>query len=44
MPGDDHHFTTTGQIYGEAKYMAPLLADIAAQASQADQTHRSPPA
>jgi 3-hydroxy-9,10-secoandrosta-1,3,5(10)-triene-9,17-dione monooxygenase len=38
MPGDDHHFTTTGQIYGEAKYMAPLLADIAAQASQADRT------
>ena len=34
MPGDDHSFTTTGQLHGEAKYIAPLLGDIAAQASR----------
>ena len=38
MPGDDHSFTTTGRIQGEAKYVAPLLADIAAQAAEADRT------
>jgi len=38
MPGDDHSFTTTGQVHGEAKYIAPLLGDIAAQASEADRT------
>jgi hypothetical protein len=38
MPGDDHSFTTTGQVHGEAKYIAPLLGDIAAQASLADRT------
>ena len=38
MPGDDHSFTTTGRIHGEPKYIAPLLADIAAQAPQADRT------
>ncbi len=37
MP-DDHSFTSTGRVHGEAKYIAPLLHDIAAQASQADRT------
>jgi len=38
MSGDDHSLTTTGRIHGEAKYIAPLLGDIAAQASEADRT------
>ena len=38
MPGDDHSVTTTGQVQGEAKYIAPLLGDIAAQATEADRT------
>lgn len=38
MPGDDHSFTTAGRVHGEAKYIAPLLGAIAAQASQADRT------
>ena len=38
MPGDDHSPTTTGRIQGEAKYIAPLLGDIAAQAAEADRT------
>jgi 3-hydroxy-9,10-secoandrosta-1,3,5(10)-triene-9,17-dione monooxygenase len=38
MPGDDYSFSTMGRVHGEAKYIAPLLADIAAQASQADRT------
>jgi alkylation response protein AidB-like acyl-CoA dehydrogenase len=38
MSGDDRSFTTTGQVQGEAKYIAPLLGDITAQASQADRT------
>ncbi|MGO9452492.1 MAG: acyl-CoA dehydrogenase family protein [Candidatus Binataceae bacterium] len=43
MPGDDHSFTTTGRVHGEAKYIAPLLDDIAAQASQADRTRSVSP-
>src|SRR5271166_5259851 len=38
MPNDDHSFTTSGQAHGEAKYITPLLGDIAAQASEADRT------
>lgn len=38
MPSDDHSFTTTGRVWGEAKYIQPLLGKIAAQASQADRT------
>jgi len=38
MPSDDHSCTTTGRVHGEAKYIVPLLADIAAQASRADRT------
>ncbi len=38
MPDDDHSFTSTGRVHGEAKYIVPLLGDIAAQASQADRT------
>ena len=38
MPDDNYSFTPIGQVHGEAKYIAPSLADIAAQASQADQT------
>lgn len=38
MPGDEPSFITTGRVHGEAKYIAPLLGDIAAQASQADRT------
>lgn len=34
----DHKPTTTGRIHGEANYIAPLLGDIAAQASEADRT------
>jgi alkylation response protein AidB-like acyl-CoA dehydrogenase len=37
MP-DDHSFTTSGRVRGEPRYIAPLLGDIAAQASQADRT------
>jgi len=37
MP-DDHGFSGTGRVYGDAKYAVPLLEDIAAQASQADRT------
>ena len=38
MPGDDHSFSTAGRVHGQAKYSAPLLGHIAAQASQADRT------
>ena len=38
MPGDDYSFSTIGRVHGEAKYITPLLGDIAAQASQADRT------
>jgi 3-hydroxy-9,10-secoandrosta-1,3,5(10)-triene-9,17-dione monooxygenase len=38
MPGDDYSFSTIGKVHGEAKYITPLLVDIAAQASQADRT------
>jgi hypothetical protein len=38
MAGDDYSFTTTGRVHGEARYIAPLLGDIAAQASDADRT------
>src|SRR5215471_12849464 len=38
MPGDDYSFSTIGRVHGEAKYITPLLDDIAAQASQADRT------
>ncbi|MGO9602249.1 MAG: acyl-CoA dehydrogenase family protein [Candidatus Binataceae bacterium] len=43
MPGDDHSFTTTGRVHGEAKYIAPLLDAIAAQASHADRTRSVSP-
>jgi alkylation response protein AidB-like acyl-CoA dehydrogenase len=43
MPGDDHSFTTAGRIHGEAKYIAPLLGDIAAQAAEADRTRSVAP-
>jgi alkylation response protein AidB-like acyl-CoA dehydrogenase len=36
MPDDDLSFTTIGRVNGEPKYIAPLLADIAAQAAEAD--------
>jgi 3-hydroxy-9,10-secoandrosta-1,3,5(10)-triene-9,17-dione monooxygenase len=38
MPGDDHNFTATGRVHGEAKYIASLLGDIATHASYADRT------
>jgi hypothetical protein len=43
MPGDDHNPSTIGRIQGEAKYIAPLLGDIAAQASEADRTRSVAP-
>jgi alkylation response protein AidB-like acyl-CoA dehydrogenase len=44
MPGDDYTFTTAGRVHGEAKYIAPLLGDIAAQAAEADRTRSVAPA
>jgi len=38
MPDDDYNFTPIGRIYGEPKYIAPLLGNITAQASEADRT------
>lgn len=38
MPGDDFSFSTKGRVYGEARYIAPLLDDITAQAAEADRT------
>jgi hypothetical protein len=38
MPSDDHNPTTTEQIQEEAKYIAALLGNIAAQAAEADRT------
>jgi len=38
MSADDHSVTTAGQRHGEAKYIAPLLGAIAAQAAHADRT------
>ena len=38
MAGDDYSFSSIGRVHGEAKYITPLLGDIAAQASQADRT------
>jgi len=35
---DDHSVSTNGRVWGEAKYIAPLLGDIAKQAAQADRT------
>lgn len=43
MPHDDYSFTTSGRVRGEAKYIAPLLGDIAAQAAQADRTRSVSP-
>src|SRR5271157_3290760 len=43
MPIDDHRFTPAGRVYGEAKYIAPLLADIGAQAAMADRTRSVSP-
>jgi alkylation response protein AidB-like acyl-CoA dehydrogenase len=43
MPGDDYSFSTTGRVFGEAKYIAPLLDDIAGQALQADRTRSISP-
>jgi 3-hydroxy-9,10-secoandrosta-1,3,5(10)-triene-9,17-dione monooxygenase len=38
MPDDDYRCTATGRVHGEAKYIAPLLDDIAVQAANADRT------
>jgi len=38
MPGDNYSFSRVGRVQGEAKYITPLLGDIAAQAAQADRT------
>ena len=43
MPGEDHSFSTIGPLHGEPRYIAPLLGDIAAQASQADRTRTISP-
>src|SRR5262249_202208 len=43
MPGDDYSFTTTGRVHGEARYITPLLGDIAAQAGEADRTRTIAP-
>ncbi len=43
MPDDDLSFTSIGRVHGEPKYIAPLLGDIAAQASQADRTRSISP-
>lgn len=43
MPDDDLSFTTNGRVHGDAKYIAPLLGDIAAQASEADRTRSISP-
>ena len=36
MPNDQALFSTTGRLHGEAKYVTPLLPEIAAQAARAD--------
>src|SRR5262245_48753293 len=38
MSDDEHRFSETGRVYAEARYIAPLLGDIAAQAERADRT------
>ena len=38
MPGDDHSFTSAGRVHGPARYIVPLLGEIAAQAADADRT------
>jgi len=43
MPGDDYTFTTAGRVHGEAKYIAPLLGEIATQAAEADRTRSVAP-
>ena len=43
MPGNDYTFTTAGRVHGEAKYIAPLLGEIAAQAAEADRTRSVAP-
>jgi len=43
MPGDDLEFSTIGRVHGNAKYIAPLLDDIAAQAMNADRSRSIAP-
>ena len=38
MSDDRGMFSETGRVYGEAKYVAPLLGEIAAQSARADAT------
>ena len=41
---DDHRiFSREGRVYGEARYIAPLLGEIAAQAARADETRSVSP-
>jgi alkylation response protein AidB-like acyl-CoA dehydrogenase len=40
---DDHSFSTTGRVYGEARHIAPLLETIASGASEADRTRSISP-
>jgi 3-hydroxy-9,10-secoandrosta-1,3,5(10)-triene-9,17-dione monooxygenase len=44
MPNDDLSFTTIGRVHGAPKFIAPLLGDIGAQASEADRTRSVAPA
>src|SRR5438874_11735056 len=43
MAQDDHSFSTAGRIHGEARYIAPLLDQIAGQAALADRTRSISP-
>src|SRR5581483_3453436 len=43
MPGDDLEFSTIGRVHRNAKYIAPLLDDIAAQARNADRSRSIAP-
>ena len=43
MAVDDYTCTANGRVYAEAKYITPLLGEIAAQASEADKTRTIAP-
>jgi alkylation response protein AidB-like acyl-CoA dehydrogenase len=43
MPQHDHNFTPIGRVHGGAKFIAPLLDEIAAQAARADETRSIAP-
>jgi alkylation response protein AidB-like acyl-CoA dehydrogenase len=43
MAADNHTCTPNGQVFGKARYIAPLLGEIAAQALEADRTRSIAP-